>query len=585
MLSGKKFATKLLPIVAALLTVMLAACGGSTGQTTANAHTPLPQSKQVYYSGAEAGVADIKTFDPALSTDAFSIYAIDDVFTGLVQLNDKLQVEPQLAASLPQISSSGTTYTFTLRSGLKFSDGTPLTSADVVYSINRALDPATASPTGPYYLHYIKDSAKLGVKGGVTTLIGDSLLDPTPTTVEIVTDKAYSFFLNALTYSCSYVVEKSLVEKYGKTWTDHLTAGGGDGPWMVKQYQHNKQIVLVPNPTYYGPHPKLSELVYQFYQNAPTVYQAYLANQVDDTYVPTQYYQQDKTRSDFHQTPVLQINYYSMNFLKKPFDNIDIRQAFELAINKDLIVKSVWSGSFIATNHIVPAGMPGYNPNLTGPDGVKGTAGDPTKAAQLFKTGLQQEGYSSVAALPSITLTYSSGGDQATKNEVAALQQMWQSTLGVSVKTDYIDFNTLIGDTSQGAANPLMFFSGPAWIADYPDPQDWTSLQFCNGCAQNGMNYGQNKSADAAAQQQVQQQLAQADVAPLGNARLQMYETAEQQLVNDVAWLPMEQAVGLGLRKPCVQGVVDNAEGLTPPNDWGNIYLSTDTPCGPTTML
>ncbi len=584
MLSGKKIAPKLLPIVATILMVILAACGGSTGQTTTTAHTPLPQSKQVYYSGAMAGVADIKTFDPALSTDAFSIYAIDDVFTGLVELNDKLNVQNQLASSY-HVSSDGTTYTFTLRSGLKFSDGTPLTSADVVYSINRALDPATASPTGPYYLHYIKDSAKLGVKGGVTTLIGDSLLAPTPTTVEIITDKAYSFFLDALTYSCSYVVEKSLVEKYPKTWTDHLTEGGGDGPWMVKQYQHNKQIVLVPNPTYYGPHPKLSELVYQFYQNAPTVYQSYLANQVDDTYVPTQYYQQDKTRSDFHQTPVLQINYYSMNFLKKPFDNVDIRQAFELAINKDLIVKSVWSGSFIATNHIVPAGMPGYNPNLTGPDGVKGTAGDPTLAAQLFKTGLQQEGYSSVSALPSITLTYSSGGDQATKNEVAALQQMWQSTLGVSVKTDDIDFNTLIGDTSQGAANPLMFFSGPAWIADYPDPQDWTSLQFCNGCAQNGMNYGQNHSTDATAQQQVQQQLAQADVAPLGNARLQMYEKAEQQLVNDVAWLPMEQAVGLGLRKPCVQGVVDNAEGLTPPNDWGNIYLSTDTPCGPTTML
>ena len=150
MLSGKKIAPKLLPIVATILMVILAACGGSTGQTTTTAHTPLPQSKQVYYSGAMAGVADIKTFDPALSTDAFSIYAIDDVFTGLVELNDKLNVQNQLASSY-HVSSDGTTYTFTLRSGLKFSDGTPLTSADVVYSINRALDPATASPTGPYY--------------------------------------------------------------------------------------------------------------------------------------------------------------------------------------------------------------------------------------------------------------------------------------------------------------------------------------------------------------------------------------------------------------------------------------------------
>ena len=117
------------------------------------------------------------------------------------------------------------------------------------------------------------------------------------------------------------------------------------------------------------------------------------------------------------------------------------------------------------------------------------------------------------------------------------------------------------------------------WIADYPDAQDWTTLQFCNGCGQNGMNYGQNHTSDAAAQQQVQQQLIAADAMPAGAARDAAYNAAEQQLVNDVAWLPVFQSTTSIVLKPYVQGDIQSAfvnpEGLTPPNDWGSIYIST----------
>ena len=573
---GKKFTYGFLPTLLCLLAMLIAACGASTTPTPAT-HGKAPANKQVLVSGVENSISDIKTLDPGLSTDFYSITAIDNVFTGLVQLDDKLQVVDQLAAS-HQIMPDGVTYKFTLKPNLKFSDGTPLTSQDVVYSINRALDPATKSPTGPYYLKYIKDSDKLQA-GKIKTLIGDSLLTPDPNTVTIVTDKKYSFFLDALTYSCSYVVEKSLIDKYGTKWTDHLTEGGGDGPWKVSQYTHGKEIDFVPNPNYYGPKPQLAKVVYPIFQQGPTVHAAYLAGQVDDAYVPVANILQDKSRPDFHQVPILQINYYTMSYLKKPFDNIKIRQAFELAINKDLIVHNIWKDAFIATNHIVPKGMPGYSPDLTGPAGVKGTAGDQTMAKQLLQQGLQEAGYSSVSQLPPITLTFASGGDPAVKNEVAAMQQMWQNALSVNVKTNDIDLNTVFQDEGLGCNNPLQFYPGPAWITDYPDPQDWTTLQFDKGAGQNGMCYGQNNSTDAAQQQQTQQLLEQADSAPLGPDRLAMYNKAEQQLVNDVAWFPMEQALSNFLRKPCVQGVFDSSDLLTPPDDWQNIYISSDTPC------
>src|ERR1700680_1723482 len=121
-----------------------------------------------------------------------------------------------------------------------------------------------------------------------------------------------------------------------------------------------------------------------------------------------------------------------------------------------------------------------------------------------MQQGMPEEGYSSISQLPPITLTYSSTGIQAARDEVATMQQMWQSVLGVTIKTNDIDFTTLISDESMGANNPLQFYSGPAWLADYPGAEDWTTLQFDKGAAQNGMSFGQNHGPDAAAQQTLQ---------------------------------------------------------------------------------
>jgi oligopeptide transport system substrate-binding protein len=571
---GKKLLTKLLPACLVLMAMLLVACGGGTATTTTTS-TKAPASQQVLNMCFYNGVSDIKTFDPALSTDVNSIEAIDLVFTGLVQFDDNLKIQPQLASSY-DLASDGLTWTFHLRPNLKFSDGTPLTSADVVYSINRALLPATKSVVGPVYLALIKDSDKLNA-GKIPTIIGDSLLTPDPNTVVIIANKKASYFLDALAYSTSFVVEKSLIDKYGDTWTDHLNTGGGDGPFEVQAWNHNTNVVLVPNPTYYGPHPQLTKLIYPFYKQTDTNFKAYQAGQTDySTLIPTA--DLDTARAlpnnQYQLVPQLAINYLTMNYLVKPFDNIHIRQAFALAINKDLIIQSVYKNTYVPTNHIVPKGMPGYNPNLMAPDGVAGTSGDPTKAKALLQQGLTEEGWTSVSQLPAIKLTYTSG-DPNLANTIAAMQQMWQTTLGVSVKTNPEDFNKLLTDTEAALNNPKgLQFWAIGWIADYPDPQDWTTLQFGKGQQYNQINYGQNNSADAAQQQQTQQALEAADVNPDQTSRLQAYNQAEQLLVNDVAWLPWSQQAFSQVLKPYVKGIVFNAQLLYPPNDWGNIYIA-----------
>ncbi len=573
---GKKLITKLLPTCLALMAMLLVACGGGTTTTTTTTPSKAPASQQVLNMPFYNGTSDIKTFDPALSTDTNSIAAINLVFTGLVELDDNLKIQPQLASSY-DLASDGLTWTFHLRPNLKFSDGTPLTSEDVVYSINRALLPATKSVVGPGYLALIKDSDKLNA-GKIPTIIGDSLLTPDPNTVVIIANKKATYFLDALSYWTSYVVEKSLIDKYGDNWTDHLTEGGGDGPFKVQAWNRGTNIVFVPNPYYYGPHPQLTKLIYPFYKESDTNFKAYQAGQTDySQLIPIA--DLDTARAlpnnQYQLVPQLSINYLTMNFLVKPFDNIHIRQAFALAINKDLIIQSVYKNTYVPTNHIVPKGMPGYNPNLTAPDGVAGTSGDTTKAKALLQQGLTEEGWTSVSQLPAIKLTYSSG-DPNLDNAIAAMQQMWQTTLGVSVKANPEDFNKLLTDSEAALNNPNgLQFWGIGWIADYPDPQDWTTLQFGKGQQYNQINYGQNNSADAAQQQQVQQQLEAADVNPDQTSRLQAYNQAEQQLVNDVAWLSWAQVAINQVLKPYVKGMVFDAQLQIPPNDWGNIYIAS----------
>ncbi len=573
----KKFTSRLLPIALCFLAILLAACDLGGGNPQATKLVKAPANKQIF-TMPQVGTSNI-TLDPALvlSADQTSMNAISMIYTGLVQLDDKLQVQPQLAQSW-EVSSDGLTYTFHLRHNLKFSDGTPLTSADVAYSINRALEPATKSSVAPIYLSLVRDSDKL-LAGFIPTftLIGDSLLTPDNNTLIIQIKKKAPYFLDMLTYPCSYVVEKRLIDTYKTNFTDHLTEGGSSGPFKVSHYTQGQEIDFVPNTNYYGPQPQLKKVAFPFYQQADNVYRAYQAGQADLTGVPVSTFANDKKRKDFYQVPQLWINYYTMNYLVKPFDNVHIRQAFAVAINKTSIVNNVWKGTVLPTNHIVPEGMPGYNANLTGVDGTQNLTGNPGRAKALLEQGIKEEGWRSIAQLPPIKLTYATG-TSSFDQEATAIIAMWQKVLGVTVTPDPVDYNTLLSQVTLATGNPAgLQFWGLSWVAEYPDQQDWLTRQFDSGVPNNNMNYGQNTSTDVAKQQSIQQQLETADSTTNPGARIQSYQQAEQQLINDVAWMPMEQVTTTFLRKPTVVGIVNNADNVIPPNDWANIYIGQYT--------
>jgi oligopeptide transport system substrate-binding protein len=578
MQKGKKItAVMMLPTLLCLFSFLLSACGGSSTATVNT--TKAPESQQILTDSFLT--PDIASFDPAIATDEYSIQAVDMVFTGLVTFNNNLQVEPALAQSWT-VSKNGLTYTFHLRPNLKFSDGTPLTSADVAYSIDRALSPALNNQNGTAltYLGLIKNATQR-TEGKVSTIIGTGIMTPNSSTVVINLTKATGYFLQALTYPVSYVIEKSVYQKWGSNWVNHLSDNGGqggDGPFKVLSYSHTTGIKFVPNKNYWGTVPQLKELDYVPYKDVQTGYNAYLANQVDIATVPSTMYNTAKKQQGFVDTPALTTFQINLNAKVNPLQNIQIRQAFELALNRDTINTADYSGAVIPSCHIVPQGQYGYDPNLKCPDNTT-PAGNATEAVKLFDQGLKAEGLTA-KTFPKLTYTYPSNNPTAA-NEAATEIQMWKTVLGITVLPNAIEQTTLWTEQTQttGKAGPLQIWMS-GWGADFPDPEDWITLQFGKGSPDNYSNFGNNSGSANAQEQQLQAKMAAADVMPMNtkaeqNARASAYNAIEQQLVNDVAWITIYQRPELTMVKPYVIGLKFNAETEIPPQSWGSVYIAT----------
>ena len=225
-----------------LLVFLCTACDSANKTIILPAITKAPASKQIFVKPI-LGSPGYVTLDPALVTDLPSASIVNMLYEGLVEISDSGGIQKTLAQNYSE-GPDGLTWTFTLRDHLLFNDGTPLTSADVAYSLDRALQPATRSLAAPYYLRLIKDSDKLA-SGQIKTLIGDSILTPDAKTVVIVTSRRAAYFLYTLTNQTAYVVEKSFVTKYGSQFTAHLSQGGSSGPWQLAHYIPQKEIAAV----------------------------------------------------------------------------------------------------------------------------------------------------------------------------------------------------------------------------------------------------------------------------------------------------------------------------------------------------
>ena len=297
---------------------------------------------------------------------------------------------------------------------------------------------------------------------------------------------------------------------------------------------------MVPNPYWeraWGKHLTLTEVDRPFLKSQDDEYKSYSANgSYDYTDVPGDDYVFALGQSDYHQVDSLTTDYVGLNFRVPPFDNQDVRQAFDLALNKQLLIDRVYNGEYIPTNHIVPEGNPGYNAQLTGPDGTQSITGNQTKAIQLLQAAQATCKASPPLVAPyritartstTVRIRYPSSSRPVStmtllEKEVASIAtQTWTQVLGLNVSiaayNDLDDLEAVILAPTNTAQAWLI-----GWIADYPDPQDWLSLQFASTSLAFNIEYVNSPQLDQLMDQ------ADADQNPI--RRMSEYHTIEQAL-------------------------------------------------------
>ncbi|MBL7184085.1 MAG: peptide ABC transporter substrate-binding protein, partial [Anaerolineae bacterium] len=403
------------------------------------------------------------TLDPALTQDATSASYIVEIFSGLVTLNQDLEVVPDIADSW-ELSDDNTTYTFHLRDNVKFHDGKPVTAQDFKYSIERACDPATRSVVADTYLGDIV-GAQAKLRGQADEISGVVVIDDH--TLEITIDSPKAYFLAKLTYPTAFVVDQENVEGPVQPWTDKPN---GTGPFRLAEYELGLRIVLERNEAYYGtPKPALEQV--NFLLAGGSAMTMYETGELDAVPVGLADIERvldpsNPLNDELSITlPMLSIFYIGFNVEKPPFDDQKVRQAFNYAIDKDKYVEVVWKKMQLKAEGILPPGMPGYNENL------QGYLYDPEKARQL----IAESKYGDASNLPEITLSVFGGGGAAAR-QVAAIVEMYKQNLGVDIAIQQTGWATYLQDSV--AHRYQMFGVTAGWIADYPDPQDFLDILF-----------------------------------------------------------------------------------------------------------
>ena len=524
------------------LLIILAACGGaSTATPTINGTQTLASSQVLTFPNV--GTRDIGVLDPALGPDSNSAIAVGMVYTGLVKFDKNLNVMPDQATWV--ISPDNKVYTFNLKQGITFSDGTPVTAQSYVYTLTRALLPDVKSPIASFFLGPIAGSD--GVSNGKTrTLTGVKAIDKN--TLQITLKQPAAYFLQIMANSIAYPLNQTIINQYGQTdWVNHAAGNGiGTGPFMVKEWDHNTKMVLVPNPQWYGAKTKLTEVDMLFVNDQSTAFKAYQAGQYNFVWnIGPQDLTAAKSMPGYSSESLLQTDLLFFSNKMAPFNNAAVRQAFAYAIDKETLATAIFKGSAVPAPTIIPPGMPGYQPNY------QGLAYDKSKALAAL-----QNAYPDVSKVPPITFSFPNS--QVSQSEASALQQMWQTALGIQVKLLSVELNAYNTET----ANHQVQFGFTQWSADFPDPYDWLTLNLFSTASNNSGDWNNP---------QFDQTVTQAEQTT-GDTRIQLYNQAEQIAISDVGWLPLDhQALSANIPS-WVHGVSLNNTGLYF-GDWSDVYL------------
>jgi ABC-type transport system substrate-binding protein len=464
-----------------------------------------------------------QTLDPAL-THGGPDSALGHIFSGLVTLDPTLQVQPELAAGW-DVSADGRIYTFYLRRNAQFHDDRSVTAQDVVASWERAAHPDTGSDTVLTYLGDIVGVADMAA-GQADNISGLRVLDDY--TLEVTLQEPVVYFLQKLAYPVAYVVDRETVDRPNWEYEPN-----GTGPFKLETWRDDDLMVLTRHDGYYLEPAQVRQVVLNLGPGLSL--SRYEQGQIDLVGIggPTLARAQDPNdplAAQLQTAVSLCTDVLGLNNQLPPFDDLRVRQAFNYAVDKELLIRTFSDGNALPATGALPPGMPGYSANPK-----RGYPYNPEKARQL----LAEAGYTDPSQFPVLTFTTSGYGDVGAFE--TAVITMWQENLGVTIQPQVLDpfdyYNALYdGETGH------IFQSG--WCADYPDPQNFLDILYHSGSAQNLGGYS-NPALDA--------QLEAARVERDTAVRMAHYQQIEEQLTADAPVIFLSHSLQSVLVSPELQ--------------------------------
>jgi oligopeptide transport system substrate-binding protein len=486
-----------------------------------------------------------QSLDPAIVTGQLEGRICLALFEGLTTRNAKGDIIPGMAESW-EISPDGLTYTFHLRPSIKWSNGDPLTAYDFLNSWERVLNPATASEYA-YQLYYLVNGEAYGT-GKISDFSQVGVKAPDDHTLVVTLAHPTAYFLELTSFQTLVPVHLPTVKKYGNDW---IKPGKmvSNGPYMLKEWRLNDYILVEANPYYWRPVPVHRIKVLP--TNSPTAcFNLFYSHKTDlilDTRsIPSTLVQDIKHEPYFHANPFGATSFMRFNVKRKPFDDVRVRKALALALDKEDIVTKITRAGEPVANTLVPAGNAGYVP----PPGLGYHVDEARKL-------LADAGYPNGQGFPDVNLLYAARGNSP---QVATeMQALWKRDLGItSIHLRGQEWKVYL-NTQQLVDFDL---SLSAWIGDYNDPQTFIDMFVTDG-GNNDTGWGDP---------QYDQMLATSENTADPAKRMQILQQMEKILVDDeVPIVPIYFWVGMSLYYP------DKVGGFEPnfvdDHRWGEFFI------------
>ena len=531
----------------------LAACGGSkSGSTATSGSTAGSTAGGVNTAGFTVQYgSNPETLDPALNSAIDGANTIITIFEPLLLINENNEVIGGQAESW-ETSEDGLTWTFTMRDGLKWSDGTDLNAKDFEYSFKRMVDPNTAAPYAETCLGMIDGFEEAA---GFPDADGNPTAEPNPDALNVKASDDGKTLTIVLSYPCSYFdkmaafatmspVQQATVEANGDAWCTSPDTFVSNGPYMITDWTPSERIVLTKNPNYVGGWDS-SKIVSDtitllLLEDSSASFAAYnsgeavLIKDVPTDEIPSLTKAEDG--GDFYVDTILGTYYISLNDQKEPFTDAKVRKALSLAIDRDYVANTIMQGTYTTADSIVGPGIVDESGYFHDNGNAPYISADYEANLAEAKKLLEEAGYPNGEGYPTIEYSTNDAGYHVPLAEY--LQQAW-GDLGITLTINKMEWSSFTPARRAGEYD----VARNGWVMDYNDPSNMLDL-FCSGNGNNDGKYS-NPDFDAA--------IDASRVADSAEHFAQLHK-AEDILMEDMGCLPIAYYNDYWLQSPTLKG-------------------------------